>query len=205
MRDGTPAERRRRTASRRAHEALEAAQALGVSEADVMAVLESGELKGKDWRHVAHSARRAYGLHGPIAIESVHSFGGRGPREARVPPPAALRPSGTRPLESSRVLSVAPSRRRIDRETGKVVEVDLVATLRALPDEARGWHEAPLASVPVVPRGDGVRGGAGRPELRVLRVAGAGRLHGDQGANQAAGHPAVPHRHGPRSRRDSHG
>ena len=30
---------------------------------------------------------------------------------------------------------------RLDRETGKVVEVDLVATLRALPDDARGWHE----------------------------------------------------------------
>ena len=30
---------------------------------------------------------------------------------------------------------------RIDRETGKVVEVDLVATLRALPEDARGWHE----------------------------------------------------------------
>ena len=31
---------------------------------------------------------------------------------------------------------------RIDRETGKVVEVDLVSTLRALPDEARGWLDA---------------------------------------------------------------
>jgi hypothetical protein len=30
---------------------------------------------------------------------------------------------------------------RVDRETGKVVEVDLVSTLRALPDEARGWHQ----------------------------------------------------------------
>lgn len=31
---------------------------------------------------------------------------------------------------------------RIDRETGKVVEIDLVATLRALPEEARGWQDA---------------------------------------------------------------
>ena len=30
---------------------------------------------------------------------------------------------------------------RVDRATGKVVEVDLVSTLRALPDEARGWHQ----------------------------------------------------------------
>ena len=104
---------------------------------------------------------------------------------------------------SSRVLSAAPSRHAIDRETGKVVEVDLVATLRAFQTKRADGTRSAAASVPVVPRGDGVRGGAGRPELRVLRVAGAGRLHGDQGANQAAGHPAVPHRHGPRSRRDS--
>jgi hypothetical protein len=31
---------------------------------------------------------------------------------------------------------------RIDRETGKVVEIDLVATLRALPEDARGWQDA---------------------------------------------------------------
>ena len=38
----------------------EAAQALGVSEADVMAVLESGELKGKKiGATLAHLARRA--------------------------------------------------------------------------------------------------------------------------------------------------
>ena len=30
---------------------------------------------------------------------------------------------------------------RIDRETGKVKEVDLVSTLRALPEEARGWQD----------------------------------------------------------------
>ena len=29
---------------------------------------------------------------------------------------------------------------RIDRETGKVMEIDLVSTLRALPDDARGWQ-----------------------------------------------------------------
>ena len=31
---------------------------------------------------------------------------------------------------------------RIDRETGKVMEIDLVSTLRALPEEARGWQDA---------------------------------------------------------------
>ncbi len=31
---------------------------------------------------------------------------------------------------------------RFDRETGKVIEIDLVATLRALPEEARGWQDA---------------------------------------------------------------
>ena len=30
---------------------------------------------------------------------------------------------------------------RIDRETGKVMEVDLVSTLRALPEDARGWQD----------------------------------------------------------------
>ena len=30
----------------------------------------------------------------------------------------------------------------VDRETGKVMEVDLVSTLRALPDEKRGWLDA---------------------------------------------------------------
>ncbi len=30
---------------------------------------------------------------------------------------------------------------RVDRETGRVVELDLVAALRALPAEARSWHE----------------------------------------------------------------
>jgi predicted RNA-binding Zn-ribbon protein involved in translation (DUF1610 family) len=29
---------------------------------------------------------------------------------------------------------------RIDRQTGKVVEIDLVSTLRALPEDARGWQ-----------------------------------------------------------------
>ncbi len=31
---------------------------------------------------------------------------------------------------------------RFDRETGTVIEIDLVATLRALPEEARGWQDA---------------------------------------------------------------
>jgi predicted RNA-binding Zn-ribbon protein involved in translation (DUF1610 family) len=31
---------------------------------------------------------------------------------------------------------------RIDRESGKVVEIDLASTLRALPEEARGWLDA---------------------------------------------------------------
>ena len=31
---------------------------------------------------------------------------------------------------------------KIDRETGKVVEIDLVTTLRTLPDDARGWQDA---------------------------------------------------------------
>ena len=58
-------------AARRLPELLspaEAAQALGVSEADVMAVLESGDLKGKKiGADVADLARRAHQLHGAVA------------------------------------------------------------------------------------------------------------------------------------------
>ena len=45
--------------------------------------------------------------------------------------------------------------------------------------------------VPELQGRDGVRPRAGRPELRVLRLAGARRLHGDQGADPAAELAAV--------------
>ena len=55
-------------------------------------------------------------------------------------PPAARRPSGTRRKQKL----VCPfcgteSPYHIDRDTGKVAEVDLVTALRELPEEERGW------------------------------------------------------------------
>ena len=91
---------------------------------------------------------------------------------------------------------------QIDRETGKVVELDLVdGAARAAGRGARLADRAPQRAVPELPRGDGVRPGARRPELRVLRLAGAGRLRRDQGADPAAGRAAVPDRREPRARR----
>ena len=91
---------------------------------------------------------------------------------------------------------------RIDRETGKVVELDLVdGAARAAGRGARLADRAPQRAVPELPGGDGLRPGARRAELRVLRLAGARRLRGDQGADPPAGRAAVPDRREPRARR----
>ena len=59
-----------------------------------------------------------------------------------------------------------------------------------LADRARA-----ACSARAVKRGDGVRGRSRRPELRVLRLAGARQLRRDQGADPSAGRAAVPRRH----------
>ena len=85
----------------------DAAKALGVSEADVMAVLESGELKGKKIGATWRISRAALdGLHGRVAATRRHALvaarsrehvGPRSPRSRSTPVrPAARRPSGTR-------------------------------------------------------------------------------------------------------------
>ena len=51
---------------------------------------------------------------------------------------------------------------------------------------ARLADRAPQRAVPELQGGDGLRPGARRPELRVLRLAGARGLPGDQGAHPAA-------------------
>ena len=83
----------------------------------------------------------------------------------------------------------------IDRATGKAVENDLVKALRELPDGRRGWDtERRSVQCQSCQRGHGLRPGAGRPELRVLRLAGARRLQGDQGADPAREPAAVQDR-----------
>ena len=140
----------------------EAAQALGVSEADVMAVLESGDLKGKKigttWRisraaltsymNASHAAVRTRILreHHPKAsatgrtvAQSWRSPRSRSMRARR----AARRPSGT-PTKQKLICPFCgtESPYQFDRETGKVVELDLVRALRELPEDERGWQTA---------------------------------------------------------------
>ena len=80
----------------------------------------------------------------------------------------------------------------VDAATGAIEELDLAKALRELPDEQRGWHDREAhRPVPELQGGLGVRSRARRAELRVLRLAGARRLHRDQGADPAAEPAAV--------------
>ena len=111
--------------------------------------------------------------------------------------PAARRPSGTRPSRSSCARSAAPSRRtRSIRDRRDRGDRSRQGAARAAGGAARLADRAAQRAVPELPRGDGVRSGARRPELRVLRVAGAGGLPRDQGADPPAEPAAVQgHRH----------
>ncbi len=60
---------------------------------------------------------------------------------------------------------------------------------------ARLADRTPQRPVPELQGGDGLRGRSRRPELRVLRLAGARQLRRDQGADPSAGRPPVPRRH----------
>ena len=102
-------------------------------------------------------------------------------------PPAARRRSGTRPKQ----LLVCPfcgtaSPFTVDAATGR----DRGArsgqgAARAAGRGARLAGREAHGPVPELQGGLGVRSRARRPELRVLRLAGARRLHGDQGARSA--------------------
>ena len=126
----------------------DAARALGVSEADVMAVLESGELKGKkigaSWRISRARARRLpgvltlAGVTPPPAPAAASADGGRDhrAREARLP---GLRRAGrVEPDQAEAVVSrsAAPSRRTAS--TARTGMVRRAGSRRGAPRAAGG-------------------------------------------------------------------
>ena len=139
----------------------DAAKVLGVAEADVMAILDSGELKGKKigtaWRirraaldeYLAQVARRGRVRAWPRS------------RRSRSTParPAARRRNGIPASRSSCARSAAPSRRTSSTATtGQAVENDLVKALRELPEErARLADGAAQRAVPELQGRDGLR------------------------------------------------
>ena len=116
--------------------------------------------------------------------------------------PAARRPSGIPASRNSSARSAERSRRTTSIASG---ESRRARSGEGTPGTAgRGARMADRAAqraVPVVPGGHGVRSGARRTELRVLRLAGARGLPGDQGADPPAGRAAVQDRREPRARR----
>ncbi len=79
-----------------------------------------------------------------------------------------------------------------DTDGGKVAEIDLLhGAARSAGRGTRLAGRAPQRAVPELQGRHGVRPGAGRPELRVLRFAGARGLRGDQVAHPTAGPAAV--------------
>ena len=95
---------------------------------------------------VAHLARRVDDIHVLMPLDTREVEGRRGrrdlrAREARVP--GVRRAGGVESVASRNwsARSAAPSRRiRSIATTGKVAELDLVAALRELPDDERGWQ-----------------------------------------------------------------
>ncbi|MEZ5393158.1 MAG: hypothetical protein R2724_09845 [Bryobacterales bacterium] len=69
----------------------------------------------------------------------------------------------------------------LNPDTGQIQEIDLVKTLREMPEELRLEDAEADRKVPELPRGLGLRRERGRQELRLLRLARAGRLRRDQG------------------------
>ena len=166
-----------------------------------MAVLESGDLKGKKiGATLADLPRRADGLHVPVTARWPARFTALEKHAC----PACGAQAEWNPGKQKLVCPFCgtESPYQIDRETGKVVELDLVTALRELPDEERGWQTARRSvqcqSCRAVMVFDPERVGqncefCGSPALVGLRR--------DQGADPSAGRPAVQDRHEPRARR----
>ena len=90
-----------------------------------------------------------------------------------------------------------------DADTGKIQEIDLVKALREIPDDQRGWLEERRSVQCQSCKAVMVSTRRGGPELRVLRLAGAGRLPGNQVAHPAAKRAAVQGCPGSGARRHS--
>ena len=140
----------------------------------------------------------------------------RRPTHGSRPPPRAR--SSTVPPAAPRRTGIRRSRRSICPFCGAespatlqtrgadtvIVEHDLAAALRAIPDSARGWQAredlGPLSELP----GDlGLRRRRGRPPLRFLRVDGARALRGGQGSVSSGVAPAAEDRRVAGARSDS--
>ena len=182
---GAPARRR----PRRCPDLLapaDVAKLLGVPEADVMSIIESGELKAKkigaSLPHQAQRARRVPGevghccseVHGaPAAFRPRSNLRADRTGTDTMPditalaniraPPAARRRSGTPPSSCWCARSAAPRRRsRSTRRPAQIEELDLAKALRELPDEQRGWHDREAhRPVPELQGGHGLRSGRG--------------------------------------------
>ena len=159
-----------------------------------MAILESGELKAQEDRlDLAHQrARRSTAYLARSERYSASRIVSALTAEARLP---GVRRAGR--VESRQAEAGVPVLRHgvaVHRSTatGKIEELDLAAALREMPDDrARLADRAAHRPVPELQGRDGVRSGAGRAELRVLRLAGARRLRRDQVADPAAEPAAV--------------
>ena len=147
MAQATPGHRaRRRHRERRrarSDEPAQVAQMLGVAESDVIASLESGDLKGKkigtQWRvpqgggrHVSEDVSEA--ARDP-AQPAHRRRAARSHRAAKIRVPGLRRRGGLESgqARSSSARSAAPSRRHSSTAGGTIVEHDLVAALRAMP------------------------------------------------------------------------
>ena len=175
-----------------------------------MAVLESGDLKGKKIGiELAHLARGADGLHVRLPLIRPElrreKWPTRSPRtrEARVP--GVWRAGRVEPGEAEAGLPVLRHRVAVpDRSRAPARSPSSISSPRcaSCPDDERGWQterrSVQCQSCRAVMVFDA---GACRTELRVLRLAGARRLRRNQGADSSAGRAAVSHRHQPRARR----
>ena len=167
------------------------------AEADVIASLEAGDLKGKrigtQWRITrARDRRLSEVARAWTRRRTPRRRRGSGRRPvatgAREVSLSGLRRRG--PLESgasrrSSVRSAAPSRPRRSRCAARdtvIVEHDLVAALRAIPDSARGWQAEKTSvrcqSCQAISVFDP---GQDRPALRLLRLRRARAVRAGQG------------------------
>ena len=145
----------------------DAAQACsGVSEADVMAVLESGRPEGEEDRRQRGGSRARPSTRTWLPRRSDQALPrrwrrGRSPRSTSTPArPAARRPSGIRPSRSWSCPFCGTESPYHDRshDGRRSSRLDLVAALRELPDErARLADRAAQRAVHQLQGGDGVR------------------------------------------------